>query len=68
MFKPGIKVDTFGLVSQNASSFSGSIRSNIVYGLSHEVTEEELKRVVSLARLDDVVASHPGGLDYDVGI
>lgn len=24
--------------------------------------------MVSLARLDDVVASHPGGLDYDVGI
>lgn len=60
--------EQFGFVSQNASLFSGSIRSNIVYGLSHEVTEEELKRVVSLARLDDVVASHPGGLDYDVGI
>jgi ATP-binding cassette subfamily B protein AbcA/BmrA len=60
--------EQFGLVSQNASLFSGSIRSNIVYGLSHEVTEEELKRVVTLARLDDVVASHPGGLDYDVGI
>jgi ATP-binding cassette subfamily B protein AbcA/BmrA len=60
--------EQFGLVSQNASLFSGSIRSNIVYGLSHEVTEEELKRVVALARLDDVVTSHPGGLDYDVGI
>jgi ATP-binding cassette, subfamily B, bacterial AbcA/BmrA len=60
--------EQFGLVSQNAFLFSGSIRSNIVYGLSHEVTEEELKRVVSLARLDEVVASHPGGLDYDVGI
>lgn len=60
--------EQFGLVSQNASLFSGSIRSNIAYGLNREVTEEEYQRVVSLARLDEVIASHPGGLDYDVGI
>jgi ATP-binding cassette subfamily B protein AbcA/BmrA len=60
--------EQFGLVSQNASLFSGSIRSNISYGLSRQVTEEEFQHVVSLARLDEVVASHPGGLEYDVGI
>lgn len=60
--------DQFGIVAQNASLFSGSIRSNITYGLSKEPSEADLKRVVSLSCLDSVVASHEGGLDYEVGV
>jgi ATP-binding cassette subfamily B protein AbcA/BmrA len=60
--------EQFGIVSQNASLFSGSIRSNITYGLSQTVDEGRLKEVVHLARLDEVISTHPGGLDYDVGV
>src|SRR5574344_235047 len=60
--------EQFGIVSQNASLFSGSIRSNMTYGLSQEVSEDRLNEVVHLARLDEVIATHPGGLDYEVGV
>jgi ATP-binding cassette subfamily B protein AbcA/BmrA len=60
--------EQFGIVSQNASLFSGSIRSNVTYGLSQPVSEERLKEVIHLARLEEVVATHPGGLDYEVGV
>lgn len=60
--------EQFGIVSQNASLFSGSIRSNITYGISQPVSEERLNEVAHLARLDEVIATHPGGLDYEVGV
>jgi ATP-binding cassette subfamily B protein AbcA/BmrA len=60
--------DQFGIVPQNASLFSGSIRSNITYGLSEEPSEEDLKKIVSLSCLDSVLACHEGGLDYEVGV
>lgn len=60
--------EQFGMVSQNASLFSGSIRANICYGIGREVSEEELRRVVKLANLEDVIDDHDGGLDYEIGI
>ena len=58
--------DRFGVVSQNAALFEGSIRDNICYGVK-DPGEEELSAVIGLAGLDDVIASHEGGLDYNVG-
>jgi len=58
----------FALVSQNPALFSGSIRSNICYGIGREVRKEELARAVHLANLDDVIAAHDRGLDYEIGI
>lgn len=60
--------EQFAVVSQTPALFAGSLRSNICYGIEREVSEEELMRVVHLADLDDVIASHVGGLDYEVGI
>ncbi|MCI2069030.1 MAG: ABC transporter ATP-binding protein/permease [Bacilli bacterium] len=60
--------EQFGIVSQNASLFSGSIKDNITYGLIKEPSDADLKRVVSLSCLDSVIASHEGGLAYDVGV
>ncbi|MBQ7058442.1 MAG: ABC transporter ATP-binding protein [Firmicutes bacterium] len=60
--------EQFAVVSQRPSLFSGSLRDNICYGMKREVSEEELARVVHLANLDEVVASHEGGLDYVIGI
>ena len=59
--------DRFGIVSQNAALFDGSIRDNICYGVK-DVKEEELQTVVTLACLEDVIASHEGGLDFNVGV
>jgi ATP-binding cassette subfamily B protein AbcA/BmrA len=58
----------FGLVSQDAHLFSGSLRSNINYGLAHPLSEEELASIVKRANLESVVSSHSEGLDYDIGI
>ena len=56
------------MVSQTPALFAGSLRDNITYGIGHEVSGEELERVVELANLKDVVASHEGGLDYKIGL
>ena len=58
----------FGIVSQSPSLFSGSIRDNICYGLEREVSQEELDRVVQLSGLEDIIAAHPEGLDYEIGL
>lgn len=59
--------ERFAVVSQNASLFEGTIRDNITYGLE-SVSEEEIMSVVKLACLDDVIASHQGGLQFNVGV
>ena len=58
--------DRFGLVSQNAVLFDGTLRDNICYGVK-DVQEAELQSVIGLACLGDVVAAHAGGLDFHVG-
>ena len=58
--------DRFGVVSQSAALFEGSIRDNICYGVK-DPGEEELEAVIGLAGLRNVIESHAGGLDYNVG-
>ena len=58
----------FGVVSQDASLFSGSIRDNICYGADREVSDAELAEVIRRAGLEDVIAAHSEGLDYDIGL
>ncbi len=58
--------ERFGVVSQNAGLFEGSIRDNICYGV-RDVKEEELVTVIALTCLEDLIASHEGGLDFNVG-
>lgn len=58
--------DRFALVGQNADLFDGTLRDNICYGMK-DVREEEVQTVVKLACLGDLVASHPEGLDFNVG-
>ena len=60
--------EKIAVVSQSPSLFSGTLRENICYGVKRAVSEEELARAVRLANLDEVVASHEGGLDYEIGI
>ncbi len=57
----------FGVVTQNANLFSGSLRDNICYGIDRPVSDEELGKVVQLAHLEDIALFLPGGLDGDIG-
>ena len=55
-----------GIVEQSVFLFAGSIRANIAYGRLR-ATESEIMDAVHRARLGELVASLPDGLDTDVG-
>lgn len=57
----------FGVVSQNASLMSGTIRENVCYGLDREVPQEELERVAALSNLDAVLKKLSEGWEAQVG-
>ncbi len=54
------------VVSQNNVLFSGSIRDNITYGLSH-VTNKEIKAVIEMANLQSVIDELPDGIHTKIG-
>ncbi|MEU7133429.1 ABC transporter ATP-binding protein [Streptomyces sp. NPDC046261] len=54
------------LVEQNAPVLHGTLRENIAYARP-EATDEELRRVITLASLDELVRRLPRGLDTPVG-
>lgn len=55
-----------GYVPQDPFLFSASLRQNLAFGL-HEVSDEEIQRVVRLTRLDRDIEIFPRGLDTIVG-
>ena len=58
--------DTVGMVTQDGHLFHESIRSNLQLAAS-DATDDELWRALERARLADVVADMPDGLDTVVG-
>lgn len=54
------------VVPQNTILFSGTIKENITYGLSH-YTEEELQKAVDDAAISEFLPIFPNGLDTQVG-
>ncbi|MFF7260518.1 ABC transporter ATP-binding protein [Streptomyces sp. NPDC008159] len=54
------------VVDQNAHVVHGTLRDNIAYAVP-DATEAEIRRVVELARLEEVVDRLPGGLAAVVG-
>ena len=54
------------VVPQNTILFSGTIRENITYGLP-DVSEEKLAEILEAARLTEMIAQMPKGLDTSVG-
>lgn len=58
--------DTVGMVTQDGHLFHESIRSNLQLA-APDATDDELWRALDRARLDDVVAEMPDGLDTVVG-
>ncbi|MEV4381628.1 ABC transporter ATP-binding protein [Streptosporangium sp. NPDC049644] len=55
-----------GYVEQDAPVLSGSLRDNLLLG-APDTTDHEIQRVLRTARLDDLVARLPKGLDTLVG-
>ncbi|MGW0763173.1 ABC transporter ATP-binding protein [Streptomyces sp. NPDC002814] len=54
------------VVDQNAHVVHGTLRDNIAYAVP-DATEAEIRRVMELARLEEVVDRLPGGLAATVG-
>jgi ATP-binding cassette, subfamily B, bacterial IrtB/YbtQ len=54
------------LVFQDVYLFEGTIRDNILMGRPN-ATDDDVDRAVRLARVDEIVARIPGGLDARVG-
>jgi ATP-binding cassette, subfamily B, bacterial len=55
-----------GIVQQDVFLFAGTIRENIAYGRL-EATEEEIHEAARRARLDEMIARLPDGLDTIIG-
>lgn len=58
--------ETVGVVSQDAHLFHDTIRANLAYARPH-ATERELIKACDAARIWDLIASLPEGLDTVVG-
>ena len=56
-----------GYVPQSSPMFSGTIRSNMTYGLDRSFTDEELIRAAKDANIYDFIQSSENGFDTDVG-
>lgn len=55
-----------GYVEQDAPVLSGTLRENLLYGAPH-ASEDELRAVLTTARLEALVARLPDGLNTPVG-
>ncbi len=57
----------FSYVLQDNLLLSGTIRENLVYGLKHQVTDDDLWQALKLAYADSFVEALPEKLDAEVG-
>ncbi|MGI6254731.1 MAG: ABC transporter ATP-binding protein [Acutalibacter sp.] len=65
-FQPVSWRSAFALVSQDRPLISGTIRENITYGCTRQVSEEELEQVARQAGIWELVCSLPQGFDTRV--
>lgn len=59
--------EQIGVVMQEPFLFSTTIRENITYGVTREVTDEEVFEAARMAAVHDVILSFPEGYDTMVG-
>lgn len=57
---------SIGYVEQDAPLLAGTLRENLLYGV-HEASEEDLERMIRIARLEELVTRLPEGIDTQVG-
>ena len=58
--------EQIGFVTQDTQPFAGTIRENIAYGRL-EATDDEIREAARRARLEDMIAALPDGLDTITG-
>ena len=58
---------TIGIVEQEPFLFSRSIRDNIAYGTTREITEAEIEAAARAAAIHDIIMTFPQGYDTVVG-
>lgn len=56
-----------GYVSQESAMMAGSIRDNLCYGLTEEVSDERLWEVTKMAYADQFIKEFENGLDTEIG-
>ncbi|USG67164.1 ABC transporter ATP-binding protein/permease [Brevibacillus ruminantium] len=56
-----------GYVSQESPLIGGTIRENICYGVSRDVTDEELRQAAAMAYADQFIDELPNGYETQVG-
>lgn len=59
---------SFAIVSQDKPLLSGTVRSNMLYGVRRKVSEEEMVQVAKRAGIYDFVMDTPGGFDAPVAM
>ena len=56
-----------GYVAQDSPVLSGSVRTNIVYGLRHEASDDEIKEACEMANAWSFIETMPEQLDTEIG-
>ncbi|MFN3365939.1 MAG: ABC transporter ATP-binding protein, partial [Exiguobacterium mexicanum] len=56
-----------GYVAQDSPVLSGTVRQNILYGLTRTATEDEIRRACDMANAWSFIESMPDGLDTEIG-
>ncbi len=59
--------DQIGIVEQQPFLFSRTIRENITYGVSHEVSDEQVEAAARAAAIHEVILTFPKGYQTLVG-
>lgn len=58
--------ESVGMVLQNNTLFSGTVRENLQWG-NPQASDEEILRAIDLAGASELMARLPGGLDMELG-
>ncbi|MCT4785415.1 ABC transporter ATP-binding protein [Exiguobacterium aestuarii] len=56
-----------GYVAQDSPVLSGSVRTNIIYGLQHEVSDEKIKEACEMANAWSFIEAMPEQLETEIG-
>jgi len=59
--------NAIGYVAQDSPVLSGTIRDNLLYGLTQQVTEQQIRDAAEMANADEFISSFALGYDTEIG-